>query len=284
MQPGADARAREARVDIAGWLRELGLEQYEPAFRENDIDFDVLRSLTAEDLRDLGIASVGHRRRLLDAIKALPADAAPTSAAAEVQAGAERRQLTVMFCDLAGSTALSSRLDPEDLREVLGAYHAAVAEVVAGFEGYVAKYMGDGVLVYFGYPRAHEDDAERAVRAGLALVERIGRLESGSGALASRIGIATGLVVVGDLIGAGDAQERGVVGETPNLAARLQAMAPGERRDHRRGHAATARRSLRVSRSRHRRGQRAGCAGGGLAGAAARARSRAASRHCGPHR
>ena len=213
-------------MDIAGWLRELGLEQYEPAFRENDIDFDVLRSLTAEDLRDLGIASVGHRRRLLDAIKALPADAAPTSPAAEVRAGAERRQLTVMFCDLAGSTALSSRLDPEDMREVLGAYHKAVAEVVAGFDGYVAKYMGDGVLVYFGYPRAHEDDAERAVRAGLALVERIGRLESGSGALASRIGIATGLVVVGDLIGAGDAQERGVVGETPNLAARLQAMAP----------------------------------------------------------
>jgi class 3 adenylate cyclase len=144
----------------------------------------------------------------------------------EVQTGAERRQLTVIFCDLAGSTALSSRLDPEDLREVLGAYHKAVAEVVAGLEGYVAKYMGDGVLVYFGYPRAHEDDAERAVRAGLALVERIGRLESGSGAPASRIGIATGLVVVGDLIGAGDAQERGVVGETPNLAARLQAMAP----------------------------------------------------------
>jgi class 3 adenylate cyclase len=131
-----------------------------------------------------------------------------------------------MFCDLAGSTALSSRLDPEDLREVLGTYHKAVADVVAGFEGYVAKYMGDGVLVYFGYPRAHEDDGERAVRAGLALVERIARLESGSGALACRIGIATGLVVVGDLIGAGDAQERGVVGETPNLASRLQEMAP----------------------------------------------------------
>ena len=212
-------------MDIAGWLRELGLEQYEPAFRENDIDFEVLRSLTAEDLRDLGIVSIGHRRRLLDAIKALPADAAPISPAA-AQTGAERRQLTVMFCDLAGSTALSSRLDPEDLREVLGAYHKAVAEVVAGFDGYVAKYMGDGVLVYFGYPQAHEDDAERAVRAGLALVQRIGRLESESGALASRIGIATGLVVVGDLIGAGDAQERGVVGETPNLAARLQAMAP----------------------------------------------------------
>jgi class 3 adenylate cyclase len=205
-------------VEIAGWLRELGLGEYEPTFRENHIEFDVLRSLTAEDLRDLGVRSIGHRRRLLDAIKGLPPDIAPP----EIQAGAERRQLTVMFCDLAGSTALSSRLDPEDLREVLGVYHKTVAEVVAGFEGYVAKYMGDGVLVYFGYPRAHEDDAERAVRAGLALVERIARLESGAGALASRIGIATGLVVVGDLIGAGDAQERGVVGETPNLAARLQ--------------------------------------------------------------
>ncbi len=213
-------------MDIAGWLRELGLEQYEPAFRENDIDGDVLCGLTAEDLRDLGIASVGHRRRLLDAIKALPADSAPISAASRIETGAERRQLTVMFCDLAGSTALSSRLDPEDLREVLGAYHAAVAEEVARFDGYVAKYMGDGILIYFGYPQAHEDDVERAVRAGLALAERIGRLESGSGALASRIGIATGLVVVGDLIGAGDAQERGVVGETPNLAARLQEMAP----------------------------------------------------------
>ena len=212
-------------MEIAGWLRQLGLGQYEPAFRENDIDFDVLRSLTADDLRDLGIASIGHRRRLLDAIKALP-DTEPASPTDAVPTGAERRQLTVMFCDLAGSTALSSRLDPEDLREVIGAYHKVVAEVVAGFDGYVAKYMGDGVLVYFGYPRAHEDDAERAVRAGLALVERIGRLENGADVLASRIGIATGLVVVGDLIGTGDAQERGVVGETPNLAARLQAMAP----------------------------------------------------------
>ena len=209
-------------MDIAGWLRRLGLEQYEPAFRENDIDGDVLLSLTAADLRDLGIASVGHRRRLLDAIKALPR----VVAAPKIETGAERRQLTVMFCDLAGSTALSSRLDLEDLRDVLAAYHKAVAEVVARFDGYVAKFMGDGVLIYFGYPQAHEDDAERAARAGLALVERIGRLQSGSGALASRIGIATGLVVVGDLIGTGDAQERGIVGETPNLAARLQEMAP----------------------------------------------------------
>jgi class 3 adenylate cyclase len=131
-----------------------------------------------------------------------------------------------MFCDLVGSTALASRLDPEDMREVLAAYHAAVAEVVDDFGGYVAKYMGDGVLAYFGYPQAHEHDAEQAVRAGLALVDRVGRLMSGAVALASRVGIATGLVVVGDLIGSGEVQERGVVGETPNLAARLQEMAP----------------------------------------------------------
>ena len=131
-----------------------------------------------------------------------------------------------MFCDLVGSTALASRLDPEDLREVLGAYHAVVAEVVVKFGGYVAKYMGDGVLAYFGYPQAHEHDAEQAVRAGLALIDGVSRLEGGTTPLASRVGIATGLVVVGDLIGSGEAQERGVVGETPNLAARLQEMAP----------------------------------------------------------
>jgi class 3 adenylate cyclase len=225
-------------MNVAARLQSLGLERYEPLFRDNEIDWEVLPKLTSEDLKEVGVIPIGHRRRLLDAIAVLrtglepaiepAANAQPSSPGTEraaVESSAERRQLTVMFCDLAGSTALSSRLDPEDLREVLGSYHAAVAEVVAGFEGYVAKYMGDGVLIYFGYSRAHEDDAERAVRAGLALVERIGKLDSGSGALASRIGIATGLVVVGDLIGAGDAQQRGVVGETPNIAARLQAMA-----------------------------------------------------------
>ena len=138
---------------------------------------------------------------------------------------AERRQLTVMFCDLVGSTALAARLDPEDLREVIAVYHRAVAEVVAGFDGFVAKYMGDGVLVYFGYPRAHEDDAERAVLAGLGLIDAVGRLDAKSVKLQARVGIATGLVVVGDLIGEGSAQEQSVVGETPNLAARLQALA-----------------------------------------------------------
>ena len=137
---------------------------------------------------------------------------------------AERRQLTVMFTDLVGSTALSTTLDPEDLRSVIGAYHKCVAETVARFDGFVARYMGDGVLIYFGYPHAHEDDAERAVRAGLATIEAIGNLGIQE-PLRVRIGVATGLVVVGDLVGAGEAQERGVVGETPNLASRLQGIA-----------------------------------------------------------
>ena len=226
-------------TDITNWLRGLGLEQYSTAFLANDIDAKVLPELTADDLIALGVMSVGHRRRLLAEIATLR-DSSPISGAslpstepvrrpgdADVApSSAERRQLTVMFCDLVGSTALASRLDPEDLREVLASYRAAVTEVVIEFGGYVAKYMGDGVLAYFGYPQAHEHDAEQAVRAGLALIDRVGRLESSSTALASRVGIATGLVVVGDLIGSGEAQERGVVGETPNLAARLQEMAP----------------------------------------------------------
>ncbi|WP_456671786.1 adenylate/guanylate cyclase domain-containing protein [Bradyrhizobium sp. USDA 3256] len=138
---------------------------------------------------------------------------------------AERRQLTVMFCDLVGSTVLASRLDPEDLRDVIGAYHHCVAETIRSFDGFVAKYMGDGVLVYFGYPAAHEDDAERAIRAGLVLVDAVGSLPAMEEPLRVRVGVATGLVVVGDLIGAGAAQEQAVVGETPNLAARLQALA-----------------------------------------------------------
>jgi class 3 adenylate cyclase len=211
-------------VDIAAWLHRLELQQYERTFRENEIDARVLPSLTAEDLKDLGVTLVGHRRRLLDAIAALRAEGA-ASADERGPAAAERRQLTVMFCDLLGSTELSSRLDPEDLREVIAAYHRTVTEIVAGFDGFVAKYMGDGVLVYFGYPRAHEDDAERAVRAGLGLIDAVGRLDVKSVELQARVGIATGLVVVGDLIGEGSAQEQSVVGETPNLAARLQALA-----------------------------------------------------------
>ena len=193
-------------MDIAAWLDGLGLGQYKQAFRDNDIDGEVLRGLTADDLRELGVASIGHRRRLLDAIARLldgqpSAVASPVPSAAVVSSDAERRQLTVMFCDLVGSTGLSARLDPEDLREVIAAYHRAVADVIRSFDGFVAKYMGDGVLAYFGYPRAHEDDAERAIRAGLGVVEAVGRLDSKSVALQARIGIATGLVVVGDLIG-----------------------------------------------------------------------------------
>ena len=221
-----------AIMDIGDWLRSLGLERYQAAFRENEITEKVLPSLTAEDLKDLGVGIVGHRRTLLDAIavlraygnaKALPSDALPPIDTSPKDT-AERRQVTVMFSDLVGSTALSARIDPEDLREVISAYQKCVAETVQRFGGFVAKYMGDGVLVYFGYPQAHEDDAERAVRAGLELVQAVGGLKS-SAPLRTRVGIATGLVVVGDLIGSGAAQEQTVVGETPNLAARLQGIA-----------------------------------------------------------
>jgi len=216
-------------VDIAAWLRGLGLEQYELAFQANEIDATVLSSLTSEDLREIGVVPIGHRRRLLDAIAALRTEISVTEPPAPrdspVRADAERRQLTVMFCDLVGSTALSARLDPEDYREVIGAYHRAVAKIIAEADGFVSRYMGDGVLVYFGYPQAHEDDAERAVRAGLACIDAVGRLDVKSVKLQARVGIATGLVVVGDLIGEGSAQEQSVVGETPNLAARLQALA-----------------------------------------------------------
>ena len=187
-------------MDIAVWLRGLGLERYEAAFRDNEIDWDALPKLTAEDLKDLGVVLGSHRRKLLEAIAALQSESGPQRGAADqVAPTAERRQLTVMFCDLVGSTALSARLDPEDLREVIGAYHAAITEVIGRFDGFVAKYMGDGVLAYFGYPQAHEDDAERAVRAGLAVAEATRRLQT-SELLQVRIGLATGLAVVGDLI------------------------------------------------------------------------------------
>src|SRR6516164_2744437 len=219
-------------MDVASWLRTLGLEQYEPVFRQNEIDHEVLPELTEADLEKLGVP-MGHRKRLVRGIAALsaavgaaaPAAASPAGGQRQADAAAERRQLTVMFCDLVGSTALSARLDPEELRELIGAYHRCVAEAVRRFDGFVAKYMGDGVLVYFGYPRAHEDDAERAVRAGLGVIDAVGRLDVKSVNLQARVGIATGLVVVGDLIGEGSAQEQSVAGETPNLAARLQALA-----------------------------------------------------------
>jgi class 3 adenylate cyclase/predicted ATPase len=224
-----------AIMDIVVWLRSLGLGKYEAAFRENDIDETVLPSLTHETLKELGVVSVGHRVKLLDAIAAvrnaesgepttIDAGTTSTSPNAHPEDRAERRQVTVMFSDLVGSTALSGRMDPEDLREVITAYQKCVAESVQRFGGFVAKYMGDGVLIYFGYPQAHEDDAERAVRAGLDLVVAVGALKSHA-PLQTRVGIATGLVVVGDLIGSGASQEQAIVGETPNLAARLQGVA-----------------------------------------------------------
>src|SRR4051812_22474713 len=223
---------RGTRVDIAAWLRGLGLERYEPAFRANDVDEAVLPRLTAEGLAPPGVASLGHRRKLLEAIAALADEAVgarPGPAAMPVPHEAERRRLTVMFADLVGSTALSARLDPEEMRELLAAYYDAVAAEVTRFGGHVAKLMGDGVLAYFGWPRAQEDAAERAVRAGLAATAAVCLLRAGEGeALAARVGIATGLVVIGHFAGRGAAQEEAVAGETPNLAARLQELAePG---------------------------------------------------------
>jgi class 3 adenylate cyclase/predicted ATPase len=218
---------------IADWLEKLGLGQYAPRFAENDINFALLSDLTDQDLKELGVSSLGHRRQLLRAIaelssiekgapKLAPATAAPVTP--QPHDAPERRQVTVMFSDLVGSTALSARTDPEDLREVISAYQKSVAETVRRFGGFVAKYMGDGVLVYFGYPEAHEHDAEQAVRAGLELIGAVSALKHDA-PLQTRVGIATGLVVVGDLIGSGAAQEQVIVGETPNLAARLQALA-----------------------------------------------------------
>jgi class 3 adenylate cyclase len=222
-------------MDVVVWLRSLGLAKYEAAFRENDIDETVLPNLTHETLKDLGVTSVGHRLKLLEASAALRSDAsgnapsvdpATTSSTPSPHAEdrAERRQVTVMFSDLVGSTALSACMDPEDLREVISAYQKCVANNVQRFGGFVAKFMGDGVLIYFGYPQAHEDDAERAVRAGLELVADVSDLKTHA-PLQTRVGIATGLVVVGDLIGSGASQEQAIVGETPNLAARLRGIA-----------------------------------------------------------
>jgi class 3 adenylate cyclase/tetratricopeptide (TPR) repeat protein len=218
-------------MDVAVWLWDLGLQQYEALFRENDIDAEVLSDLTDGDLEKIGV-SFGHRKRLLKAVAALARPVAALPAAIPIPPvadAAERRQLTVMFSDLVGSTALSARLDPEDMREVIRAYQDACSGVVARYDGFVAKFMGDGVLAYFGFPRAHEEDGERAVRAGLDIAAAVAKLDTrAKETLKVRIGIATGIVVVGDLVGQGSAQEQAVVGETPNLAARLQGLAePG---------------------------------------------------------
>ncbi len=222
-------------MELAAWLRALNLSQYETVFEENSVTADLLPSLTAEDLKDLGITAVGHRRRLLDAISALRNDAAPPAPAkADVQSNndyhqkanstAERRYISVMFCDLVEFTRLSSRLDPEDLSAVIRGYQACVARTIDRFGGFIARYVGDGVLIYFGWPVAREDDAERAVRAALAVISEITHTLIGE-KLRVRIGIATGLVVIGEQIGAGEARQQTAIGETPNLAARLQALA-----------------------------------------------------------
>src|SRR5215468_1540366 len=209
---------------IADWLEKLGMSEYAWVFAENRIDFSVLRDLTDQHLKDLRLP-LGDRLKMLRAIRELSGPvSSPPQREQRSQDIAERRQVTVMFSDLVGSTALSARMDPEDLREVISAYQKCAAETVQRFGGFVAKYLGDGVLVYFGYPQAHEDDAERAVRAGLELVATVGALKTHA-PLQTRIGIATGLVVVGDLIGSGASQEQAIVGETPNIAARLQALA-----------------------------------------------------------
>jgi class 3 adenylate cyclase len=208
---------------VADWLKKVGLGQYAQRFADNDIDVSILRELTDQDLENIGV-SLGHRKRLLRAIAELNEGGFGPERGRRSEA--ERRQLTVMFADLVGSTALSARIDPEELRRIIRAYHRRCGEVISKSGGFIARYLGDGVLAYFGYPQAHEEDAERAVRAGLGLVEAMSELDDDSGApLRVRVGIATGLVIVGDLLGEGPVQECEVVGETPNLAARLQTLA-----------------------------------------------------------
>src|SRR5215467_1288881 len=220
-----------AMKGIAEWLASIGLSEYAERFAENAIDLSVIRDLTEQDLRDLGVL-LGHRRKILRAISELDGVIpAPLETATEraLRREAERRHLTVMICDLVGSTALSGRLDPEDMRAVIDAYHATCARITRTYDGFLAEFRGDGILAYFGYPLAHEDNAERTVRAALDIVAIVARLETHAGEpLAVRIGIATGLVVIGDLSRQGALREHAVVGETPNLAGRLQALAePG---------------------------------------------------------
>src|SRR3954452_20512830 len=226
-------------MNVEAWLKSLGLEQYAAAFHENDVDAEVLPTLTAEELKDIGVSSIRHRRRLLEAIAALRLQATPGEPPIQVSSSptltqptgntAERRPLSVMFCDLIGSTALSARLDPEDLREVIRSYQARVASIIQQFNGFIARYVGDGVLIYFGWPEAHETDAARAVRAALAVAAAVSEAPVAGQTLQVRIGVATGLVVIGEPIGAGDSRQQTAVGETPNLAARLQSLAgPGQ--------------------------------------------------------
>ena len=256
---------------IAEWLEKLGMSEYVQRFAENRIDLSVLPDLTDQDLEKLGVV-LGDRRKMLRAIRELSGAALASSQPAvtelKTQDTAERRQVTVMFSDLVGSTALSASMDPEDLREVISAYQNCVAETVQRFGGFVAKYMGDGVLVYFGYPQAHEDDAERAVRAALELVTAVNALKTRA-QLQTRVGIATGLVVVGDLIGAGEAQERGDCRRDAEPRGTPARHCRAERRGDRREHPKAARQSVRAGRPRAKGPQghrRASARLGGVAG------------------
>lgn len=221
----------KTEIDIAAWLRQLGLEQYQPVFAKNGIDSDVLPDLRVEDLIAMGIDAVGHRRKLLSAIERLNLDAATDGADdPDVPRGAERRQMTLMFCDIVSSTQVISKIDPEDSRQVITAFTTAIEAAAQAHQGFVAKFMGDGALVYFGYPRGLENNAEAAVRASLAAIAALSELKWPDGTpVQVRIGVATGRVVVGDVIGRGSAREINVIGETAHLAARLQALAaPGQ--------------------------------------------------------
>ena len=224
-------------MDVVVWLRSPGLAKYEAAFRDNEVDDSVLPNLTAEDLKELGATALGDRRKLLDAIAALRTDeGAKTKATTQDSAGlplsaptieatAERRQLTVAFIDFVGSTALGGELDPEDLIWLLSQYRESCVAAIGKFEGHVAQYLGVGILVYFGFPQAQEDATHGAVRAGLEIVEKVGRLRQPDGrAVQVRVGLATGLVVTQGATGVGAAGEETVVGDTPNLAARLQSL------------------------------------------------------------
>src|ERR1700730_2770478 len=211
--------------DIRDWLRKNKLEQYADAFEANDIDLDILPDLSERDLEQLGL-SLGNRRRLLKAIAGRGGEVAPSTPNPEGPGDAERRQVTVLFADMVGSTALSGQVDPELLGNLIRRYQDAAAGAIGRYGGYVAKFMGDGILAYFGFPRAFEDAAERAVRAAIGILAEVGDIELPDNTrVQARIGIATGLVVVGEIMGVGTAQERTIVGETPNLAARLQALA-----------------------------------------------------------
>jgi len=224
-------------MNVASWLQDLGLGQYESVFTENAIEIDVLPDLSEGDLEKLGIP-LGHRKRLVRAIRAMAASGSSPAPVTSERAlssehsptfAAERRHLTVMICDLVGSTALSARLDPEDMGAVIDAFQATCARITLAYDGFLADFRGDGILAYFGYPRAHEDDAERTTRAGLDIAAAVAGLKTRSEEpLSVRIGIATGLVVVGDIGGEGKLREHTVIGDTPSLAARLQALAePG---------------------------------------------------------